>query len=133
MTDGKKTLDEYKLISLRDVVFVNPLQDEHKCSKCQLLLEFPKQTSCGHRYCEGCIIKEILRFCSQQYSVLTCTYYSTVCRVQYSVLTYYSTACKGRSCELLHSIQMYTHANACACRTVNICLQKTVMILYFFL
>lgn len=63
MTDGR-SLDKYKLINLRNVVFVNPLQDGHKCSKCQQLLQFPKQTSCGHRYCEECIFEEMLRFCS---------------------------------------------------------------------
>ena len=106
MTDGRKTLDEYKLINLRDVVFVNPIQDENKCSKCQLLLQFPKQTSCGHRFCEECIIKEILRF------ILYNTMYSHI--LFYRML--------GRSCKLLHSMQMYTcmHANARDCKYIHI-------------
>ncbi|XP_057883379.1 TNF receptor-associated factor 3 isoform X5 [Melospiza melodia melodia] len=35
--------------------FVNAVEDKYKCEKCHLILCNPKQTECGHRFCETCI------------------------------------------------------------------------------
>uniref|UniRef100_A0A8C0IW06 TNF receptor-associated factor n=1 Tax=Chelonoidis abingdonii TaxID=106734 RepID=A0A8C0IW06_CHEAB len=35
--------------------FVNTVEDKYKCEKCHLILCNPKQTECGHRFCETCI------------------------------------------------------------------------------
>uniref|UniRef100_A0A8D2JDL4 TNF receptor-associated factor n=1 Tax=Varanus komodoensis TaxID=61221 RepID=A0A8D2JDL4_VARKO len=35
--------------------FVNAVEDKYKCEKCHLILCNPRQTECGHRYCETCI------------------------------------------------------------------------------
>ncbi|XP_043930463.1 TNF receptor-associated factor 3 [Protopterus annectens] len=35
--------------------FVKPLEDKYKCEKCHLALCNPKQTECGHRFCETCM------------------------------------------------------------------------------
>ncbi|XP_025935378.1 TNF receptor-associated factor 3 isoform X3 [Apteryx rowi] len=35
--------------------FVNAVEDKYKCEKCHLILCNPKQTECGHRYCETCM------------------------------------------------------------------------------
>lgn len=34
--------------------FVKPVEDKYKCEKCRLVLCGPKQTECGHRFCETC-------------------------------------------------------------------------------
>lgn len=34
---------------------------KHLCTKCNDLLQEPKQTSCGHRYCRRCI-DSVLRY-----------------------------------------------------------------------
>ncbi|XP_009069049.1 PREDICTED: TNF receptor-associated factor 3 isoform X2 [Acanthisitta chloris] len=35
--------------------FVNAVEDKYKCEKCHLILCNPKQTECGHRFCETCM------------------------------------------------------------------------------
>ncbi|KAM5274194.1 TNF receptor-associated factor 3 isoform 5-T5 [Ctenodactylus gundi] len=35
--------------------FVKPVEDKYKCEKCRLVLCNPKQTECGHRFCESCM------------------------------------------------------------------------------
>ncbi|KAM6445380.1 TNF receptor-associated factor 3 isoform 5-T5 [Rhynochetos jubatus] len=35
--------------------FVNAVEDKYKCEKCHLVLCNPKQTECGHRFCETCM------------------------------------------------------------------------------
>ncbi|XP_071601618.1 TNF receptor-associated factor 3 isoform X4 [Heliangelus exortis] len=35
--------------------FVNAVEDKYKCEKCRLILCNPKQTECGHRFCETCM------------------------------------------------------------------------------
>ncbi len=34
--------------------FVLPVQDDHKCPVCHLVLRDPLQTDCGHRICSSC-------------------------------------------------------------------------------
>ena len=38
-----------------DEYFDPPLESKYKCSICLLGLREPVQTSCGHRFCKGCI------------------------------------------------------------------------------
>uniref|UniRef100_A0A8C8ZD42 TNF receptor-associated factor n=1 Tax=Prolemur simus TaxID=1328070 RepID=A0A8C8ZD42_PROSS len=35
--------------------FVKAVEDKYKCEKCRLVLCNPKQTECGHRFCETCM------------------------------------------------------------------------------
>ncbi|XP_040830969.1 TNF receptor-associated factor 3 isoform X2 [Ochotona curzoniae] len=35
--------------------FVKPVEDKYKCEKCRQVLCNPKQTECGHRFCESCM------------------------------------------------------------------------------
>lgn len=35
--------------------FVNAVEDKYKCEKCHFILCNPKQTECGHRFCETCM------------------------------------------------------------------------------
>ncbi|XP_028915525.1 TNF receptor-associated factor 3 isoform X3 [Ornithorhynchus anatinus] len=35
--------------------FVKTVEDKYKCEKCHLILCNPKQTECGHRFCETCM------------------------------------------------------------------------------
>ncbi|XP_036162247.1 TNF receptor-associated factor 3 isoform X2 [Myotis myotis] len=35
--------------------FVKTVEDKYKCEKCQLVLCNPKQTECGHRFCDSCM------------------------------------------------------------------------------
>uniref|UniRef100_A0AC11BNZ7 TNF receptor associated factor 3 n=1 Tax=Ovis aries TaxID=9940 RepID=A0AC11BNZ7_SHEEP len=35
--------------------FVKAVEDKYKCEKCRLVLCSPKQTECGHRFCETCM------------------------------------------------------------------------------
>ena len=35
--------------------FVNPVDDDLQCSICQLTLQNPVLTRCGHRFCGGCL------------------------------------------------------------------------------
>ncbi|XP_029806952.1 TNF receptor-associated factor 3 isoform X2 [Suricata suricatta] len=35
--------------------FVKAVEDKYKCEKCRLVLCNPKQTECGHRFCESCM------------------------------------------------------------------------------
>ncbi|XP_032695505.1 TNF receptor-associated factor 3 isoform X1 [Lontra canadensis] len=35
--------------------FVKTVEDKYKCEKCRLVLCNPKQTECGHRFCETCM------------------------------------------------------------------------------
>ncbi|XP_058147332.1 TNF receptor-associated factor 3 isoform X2 [Dasypus novemcinctus] len=35
--------------------FVKTVEDKYKCEKCRLVLCDPKQTECGHRFCETCM------------------------------------------------------------------------------
>ncbi|XP_078503156.1 TNF receptor-associated factor 3-like isoform X1 [Lissotriton helveticus] len=37
--------------------FLKPVEDKYKCEKCQLVLCNPRQTECGHRFCETCMIE----------------------------------------------------------------------------
>nr|QNG39868.1 tumor necrosis factor receptor associated factor 3A [Andrias davidianus] len=43
--------------------FLKPVEDKYKCEKCQLVLCNPRQTECGHRFCETCM-KSLLSFAS---------------------------------------------------------------------
>ncbi|CAB4016039.1 TNF receptor-associated factor 6-like [Paramuricea clavata] len=58
-----------------DIEFVQPLQDEFKCTFCKLVLCTPFQTSCGHRYCERCIKENILtsgsKMCPEDNTVIS--------------------------------------------------------------
>ncbi|XP_048340596.1 TNF receptor-associated factor 3 [Sphaerodactylus townsendi] len=36
--------------------FLNTVEDKYKCEKCHLILCNPRQTECGHRYCETCMV-----------------------------------------------------------------------------
>ena len=42
-----------------DEEFHPPLEDGLKCGICRHGLRNPKQTHCGHRFCEGCINQSI--------------------------------------------------------------------------
>ncbi|KAM6201949.1 TNF receptor-associated factor 3 isoform 5-T5 [Rhynchocyon petersi] len=35
--------------------FVKTVEDKYKCEKCRLVLCNPRQTECGHRFCESCM------------------------------------------------------------------------------
>lgn len=35
--------------------FVKAVEDKYKCEKCRLVLCDPKQTECGHRFCDSCM------------------------------------------------------------------------------
>lgn len=35
--------------------FVKAVEDKYKCEKCHLVLCNPKQTECGHRFCDSCM------------------------------------------------------------------------------
>ncbi|XP_069494207.1 TNF receptor-associated factor 3 [Ambystoma mexicanum] len=36
--------------------FLKPVEEKYKCEKCQLVLCNPRQTECGHRFCETCML-----------------------------------------------------------------------------
>ena len=38
-----------------------PLESKYECSICLLGLREPVQTSCGHRFCKGCILRSIIK------------------------------------------------------------------------
>ena len=42
-----------------DEYFDPPLESKYKCPICLLGLREPMQTSCGHRFCRGCILRSI--------------------------------------------------------------------------
>ena len=42
-----------------DENFDLPLEEKHKCKICHLGLREPVQTSCGHRFCRGCIVRSM--------------------------------------------------------------------------
>lgn len=42
-----------------DENFDPPLEDKYKCHICCLGLREPVQTSCGHRFCRGCIVRSM--------------------------------------------------------------------------
>ena len=42
-----------------DEYFDPPLESKYQCSICLLGLRQPVQTSCGHRFCRGCILRSI--------------------------------------------------------------------------
>ena len=42
-----------------DEFFDPPLESKYKCPICLLGLREPMQTSCGHRFCKGCILRSI--------------------------------------------------------------------------
>lgn len=44
--------------------FVNAVEDKYKCEKCHFILCNPKQTECGHRFCETCM-NALLRYVSR--------------------------------------------------------------------
>ena len=39
--------------------FDPPLESKYECPICLLGLREPVQTSCGHRFCKGCILRSI--------------------------------------------------------------------------
>ena len=42
-----------------DEYFDPPLEGKYECPICLLGLREPVQTSCGHRFCRGCIVRSI--------------------------------------------------------------------------
>ena len=42
-----------------DEYFDPPLESKYECPICLLGLRGPVQTSCGHRFCRGCILRSI--------------------------------------------------------------------------
>ena len=42
-----------------DEYFDPPLESKYECPICLLGLREPVQTSCGHRFCRGCIVRSI--------------------------------------------------------------------------
>ena len=42
-----------------DEQFDPPLESKYECPICHLGLREPVQTSCGHRFCSGCIVRFI--------------------------------------------------------------------------
>ena len=42
-----------------DEYFDPPLESKYECSICRLGLREPVQSSCGHRFCRGCIVRFI--------------------------------------------------------------------------
>ena len=42
-----------------DEYFDPPLESKYECPICLLGLREPVQTSCGHRFCRGCILRSI--------------------------------------------------------------------------
>ena len=42
-----------------DEYFDPPLESKYECPICLLGLREPVQTSCGHRFCSGCIVRFI--------------------------------------------------------------------------
>ena len=42
-----------------DEYFDPPLESKYKCPICLLGLREPVQTTCGHRFCRGCILRSI--------------------------------------------------------------------------
>lgn len=42
-----------------DEYFDPPLESKYECPICLLGLREPVQTSCGHRFCGGCILRSI--------------------------------------------------------------------------
>ena len=42
-----------------DEFFDPPLESKYECPICLLGLREPVQTSCGHRFCRGCILRSI--------------------------------------------------------------------------
>ena len=42
-----------------DEYFDPPLESKYECPICLLGLREPVQTSCGHRFCKGCIVRSI--------------------------------------------------------------------------
>ena len=42
-----------------DEYFDPPLESKYECPICLLGLREPVQTSCGHRFCNGCILRSI--------------------------------------------------------------------------
>ena len=42
-----------------DEYFDPPLESKYECPICLLGLREPVQTTCGHRFCRGCIVRSI--------------------------------------------------------------------------
>ena len=42
-----------------DEYFDPPLENKYECTICLLGLREPVQTTCGHRFCKGCILRSI--------------------------------------------------------------------------
>ena len=42
-----------------DEYFDPPLESKYECPICLLGLREPVQTTCGHRFCKGCILRSI--------------------------------------------------------------------------
>ena len=42
-----------------DEYFDPPLESKYECPICLLGLREPVQTTCGHRFCKGCIVRSI--------------------------------------------------------------------------
>lgn len=52
--------------------FVKTVEDKYKCEKCRLVLCNPKQTECGHRFCESCMAALLRWVPSRAQPPLTC-------------------------------------------------------------
>ena len=57
--------------------FVKTVEDKYKCEKCRLVLCNPKQTECGHRFCETCMAA-LLRWVLLPASALAASWASPV-------------------------------------------------------
>lgn len=42
-----------------DEDWIDPVPDVYECAVCLMVLNKPVQTSCGHRFCQGCITKVV--------------------------------------------------------------------------
>ena len=45
-----------------EVEFVDTVDEDLECGICKLPLRTPVQTSCGHRFCKGCLDQHFKRF-----------------------------------------------------------------------
>ncbi|CAH1262956.1 TRAF3 [Branchiostoma lanceolatum] len=52
---ARKRKRERYYIMYTDLQYVFPLEDRYKCPICSNALDAPRQTSCGHRFCDRCL------------------------------------------------------------------------------